>query len=74
MLQEKIYEAKAKNWAKLVQDRADELCEIRKNDDDIFIQLLTGKILEDAVEQIALEIKCGLYDNMLMPKENDLNG
>lgn len=72
MLQEKIYEAKARNWAKLVQDRADKLCEIRKDDDDIFIQLLTGKIFDEAVDQIALEIQLGLYDDMLMLKEYNL--
>ena len=72
MLQEKIYEAKARNWAKLVQNRADKLCELRQNDDDIFIQLLTGKIFEEAVDQIALEIQSRLYDEMLMPKECNL--
>lgn len=72
MLEEKIYEAKARNWAKLVQNRADKLCELRQNDDDIFIQLLTGKIFDEAVDQIALEIQSGLYDDMLMPKEYNL--
>ncbi len=72
MLQEKIYEAKARNWAILVQDRVDKLCEIRKNNDDLFIQLLTGKIFNEAVDQIALEIQSGLYDDMLMPKECNL--
>lgn len=72
MLQEKIYDAKARNWAKLVQDRADKLCELRKDEDDVFIQLLTGKIFEEAVDQIALEIQSGLYDDMLMPKEYNL--
>lgn len=72
MLQDKIYEAKAKRWAQLVSERADKLCEIRKDEDDLFIQLLTGKIFEDAVDQIALEIQSGLYDDMLMPKEYNL--
>lgn len=72
MLQEKIYDAKARNWAKLVQDRADKLCELRKDEDDVFIQLLTGKIFEEAVDQIASEIQSGLYDDMLMPKEYNL--
>ena len=72
MLQDKIYEAKAKRWAQLVSERADKLCEIRKDEDDIFIQLLTGKIFDDAVNQIALEIQSGLYDEMLMPKECNL--
>lgn len=69
MIQDKILEAKARNWARLVQYRADKLCEIRKDDDDLFIQILTGKIFDDAVEQIALEIKSGSYDSMLMPKD-----
>lgn len=69
MISEEIEIAKAKNWAKLVQERADLLCEIRKNDIDIMIQLLTGKIFNDAVDQIALEIQSGFYDDMLMPKE-----
>ena len=72
MLQDKIYEAKAKRWAQLVSERADKLCEIRKNEDDLFVQLLTGKIFNDAVDQIALEIQSGLYDDMLMPKEYNL--
>ena len=72
MLQDKIYEAKAKRWAQLVSERADKLCELRKDEDDLFIQLLTGKIFEDAVDQIALEIQSGLYDDMLMPKEYNL--
>ena len=72
MLQDKIYEAKAKRWAQLVSERADKLCEIRKDEDDLFVQLLTGKIFEDAVDQIALEIQSGLYDEMLMPKECNL--
>ena len=43
---EKIEEAKIKNWANLVSARVDLLCKIRKNDTDIFIQILTGKIFE----------------------------
>jgi hypothetical protein len=72
MLQEKIYDAKVKNWIKLVQDRADKLCEIRKDDEDIFVQLLTGDIFDEAVNQIAVEIQAGIYDDMLMPKEYNL--
>lgn len=72
MLLDRIEEAKAKNWVRLVSDRADKLCEIRKDEPDVFIQLLTGKIFEDAVDQIALEIQSGFYDEMLLPKENNL--
>ena len=72
MLQEKIYDAKVKNWIKLIQDRAYKLCEIRKDDEDIFVQLLTGGIFDEAVNQIAVEIQAGIYDDMLMPKEYNL--
>ena len=72
MVLDEIEVAKAKNWARLVQDRADKLCEIRKDDVDLMIQLLTGKIFNDAVDQIALEIQSGFYDDMLMPKELNL--
>lgn len=68
-LKDEILLAKGKNWAKLVSQRADKLCEIRKNDMDLMIQILGGKIFEDAVNQIALEIQCGLYDKMLNPIE-----
>ncbi len=71
-LQEKKMEARGKRWAELVSKRADKLCEIRKDEPDVFIQLLTGKIFDDAVDQIALEIQSGLYDEMLMPKECNL--
>ena len=69
MLEEEVFQAKARNWAKLVAKRADRLCEIRQNDDDLFIQILNGKIFDDAVNQIALEIQSGLYDKMLIPIE-----
>ena len=64
--------AKGRNWAKLVQQRADKLCEIKKDEPDLMIDLLAGKIFDEAVEQIALEIRCGLYDKMLHPIEVNL--
>ena len=69
MLKDEILLAKGKNWAKLVADRADLLAEQRKDEDDAFIQLLSGQIFDEAVNQIALEIKAGLYDKMLIPIE-----
>ena len=68
-LDEEILLAKGKNWAKLVTERADKICEIRKNDVDLMIKILNGDIYEEAVNQIALEIKAGFYDKMLMPIE-----
>lgn len=72
MLEEEIFQAKARNWAKLIAKRADKLCELRQDEDDLFIQILNGEIFDKAVMQIQLEIKSGLYDNMLMPKEYNL--
>ena len=72
IFEDEIFETKARNWATLVAIRADKLCEIRKNEPDAMIQLLTGKIFDDAVEQIALEIQSGLYDEMLLPKESNI--
>lgn len=64
--------AKGRNWAKLVTQRADKLCELHQEDEELTLKILTGQIFDEAVEQIALEIKCGLYDSMLMPKEYNL--
>lgn len=69
MLEDEILLAKGRNWAALVTERADKLCEIRKNETDLMIQILNGSIFDEAVNQIALEIKAGLYDKMLIPVE-----
>ena len=71
-LEQEIFEARGKNWAKLVSQRADEISEQRKCDDDLMIQILNGDIFEEAVNQIALEIQLGKYDKMLMPIEYNL--
>lgn len=68
-LDEEILLAKGRNWAKLVSERADKLCELRQNDTNIMVQILSGDIFNEAVDQIALEIKAGCYDKMLMPVE-----
>lgn len=68
-LDEEILLAKGRNWAKLVAERADKLCELRQSDSDIMVQILSGDIFDEAVNQIALEIKAGCYDKMLMPAE-----
>ena len=71
-LEQEIFEARGKNWAKLVSQRADEISEQRKYDDDLMIQILNGDIFEEAVNQIALEIQLGKYDKMLMLIEYNL--
>lgn len=71
-LEQEIFEARGKNWAKLVSQRADKISEQRKYDDDLMIQILNGDIFEEAANQIALEIQLGKYDKMLMPIEYNL--
>lgn len=69
MMEKELLLAKGKNWARLVAQRADKICELHQEDEELALKILTGQIFDEAVEQIALEIKCGLYDSMLMPKE-----
>ncbi len=69
MNEQELLLTKGKNWATLVAQRADKLCELNENEPDLFIKILSGEIFDKAVEQISLEIKCGLYDKMLMPVE-----
>ena len=71
-LDDEILLAKGRNWAKLVSERADKLCELRQNDVDLMIQILNGDIFDEAVNQIALEIQSGFYDKMLMPIEYNI--
>lgn len=71
-LEQEILEARVKNWAKLVFQRADQIAEQKEHDDDLMIQILNGDIFNEAVDQIALEIQMGLYDKMLMPVERNL--
>lgn len=71
-IEQEILNTRGKNWARLVSKRADQICEQRKNNDDLMIQILNGDIFREAVDQIALEIKLGIYDKMLMPIEPNL--
>lgn len=71
-VEQEIFEARGKNWAKLVSQRADEIAEQNKHADDLMIRILNGDIFNEAVEQIALEIQTGRYDKMLMPIEYNL--
>lgn len=71
-LEQEIFETRGRNWARLVAKRADKIAEQRQYNDDLMIQILNGDIYREAVNQIALEIKMGFYDKMLMPKECNL--
>lgn len=68
-MEEEILIAKGKNWARLVMERADLIAESKKDDIDSMISILNGEVYDEAVNQIALEIKLGFYDKMLMPVE-----
>ena len=67
-----ILEARGKNWAKLVSQRADLLASQIKDEEDAFIRVLNGDVFDVAINQIALEIQAGKYDAMLMPIECNL--
>lgn len=71
-LEQEIFETRGRNWARLVAKRADKIAEQRQYNDDLMIQILNGDIYREAANQIALEIKIGFYDKMLMPKECNL--
>lgn len=64
--------AKGKNWAKLVAQKADEITESIDNETDCMLKTLSGEVFERAVLEVALDIKSGKYDKMLMPKEYNL--
>lgn len=72
ILEDEILKAKGKNWAKLVAQKADEICKSMENDVDYMVKLLGGDIFDRAVFEVAMDIKNGLYDDMLMPRECNL--
>ena len=68
-IEEEIKISKAKNWAKIIAENANYICDIRKNDLDLFIDILNGEIYAQAQEMFAQQLKDGKYDGMLMPVE-----
>lgn len=71
-IKEEILMSKGKNWARLVANRADQICKERQEEVDLMIQILSGEIYNQAVEDVANDIKAGKYDEMLMPIECNL--
>lgn len=72
VLEDEILKAKGKNWAKLVAEKADQISKTMQDDVDYMIKLLSGEIFDRAVNEVAFDIRQGLYDDMLMPKEYNL--
>ena len=71
-LEEEILYAKALNWARIISQKADRICEERKNDVDLMIKILNGDIFAMAQDEFAKDKKMGKYDSMNMPIEVNL--
>ena len=74
-LEEEILYAKALNWARIISQKADRICEERKNDVDLMIQILNGDIFAMAQDEFAKDKAMGKYDamNILKEVQNDCN-
>ena len=66
-LKDEILLARGRNWARLIAEKTNRICEERKNDVDLMIKILNGDIYNEAQNEIAHEIKTGKLDKMLMP-------
>lgn len=66
-LKDEILLARGRNWARLIAEKTNRICEERKNDVDLMIKILNGDIYNEAQNEIAYEIKTGKLDKMLMP-------
>ena len=71
-LEEEILYAKVLNWARIISQKADRICEERKNDVDLMIQILNGDIFAMAQDEFAKDKALGKYDSMNMPIEVNL--
>ena len=71
-LEEEIEYAKALNWVRIISQKADRICEERKNDVDLMIQILNGDIFAMAQDEFAKDKAMGKYDSQNMPIEVNL--
>ena len=71
-MEKKLLEARAFNWAKIINEKCDRICQERKDDVDLTVDILNGKIYEQAQEEFRKEKMLGLYDSMNMPVEYNL--
>ena len=71
-MEKQILEAKAYNWAKIIKDKCNRICQERITDVGIMVDILNGNIYEAAQEEFKKEKMAGLYDSMNMPVEYNL--
>lgn len=71
-LQAEIEHAKALNWAKILCEKADRICQEKQHETDLMIQILNGDIFAMAQDEFAKEKNMGKYDDMNMPIEYSL--
>lgn len=71
-LEEEILHAKVLNWVRIISEKADRICEERKNDVDLMIQILNGDIFAMAQDEFAKDKAMGKYDSQNMPIEVNL--
>lgn len=69
-LKSEMRKAKDYNFHVAVRETCDYLTEQRKHDFDLMIQILSGKIVEDAKSIVKNEVKAGIRDKFYMPIYN----
>ena len=67
-LEQEILIARGKNWARLMVEKTNRICESRKNDVGLTLDILNGKVYELAQQEIAVDLATGKLDKMLMPR------
>ena len=71
-MEKQILQAKAYNWANIIKDKCNRICQERITDIDLMVDVLNGNIYEAAQEEFKQEKMAGLYDSMNMPVEYNL--
>ena len=66
-IKEEAHRAKVANWVRAIALIADKICEERKNDPDLMIDMLNGEIYLQAQERFVELKKRGLLDSQNMP-------
>lgn len=66
-IKEEAHRAKVANWVRAIALIADKICEERKNDPDLMIDMLNGEIYLQAQERFVELKRRGLLDSQNMP-------
>ena len=67
-LEQEILIARGKNWARLIVEKTNKICDARKNDVSLMLDILNGNVYELAQQEIAVDLATGKLDKMLMPR------